>query len=111
MYFKRFKKTLKFASAMYQPTETYIEVENPYDQSGEFKVSIIESDDRNGNIKNPFGRQTEKENSDEKSNESQVKLSKKNDQASKSPKINLKSNNSKELQKSSKANENGNHNS
>ncbi len=93
--FSRFKKTLKFASAMYQPTETYIEVENPYDQGGEFKVSIIESNDRSGNIKNPFGRQIEREElSNEKLNEQQLKLSKKSDEVSKSPKSELKTKNS-----------------
>jgi len=92
--FFRLKKTLKFASAMYQPTETYIEVENPYDQEGEFKVSIIESNDRSGTIKNPFGRQIDSESFDEKLNEQQLKLSKKSEQPNKSPKSEIKTKNS-----------------
>ncbi len=31
-----------------------MDVENPYEQDGEFKITIIESNSRNGQIRNPF---------------------------------------------------------
>ncbi len=39
---------------MYSPYEFDVDVENPYEQSGEFKITIIESNSRNGQIRNPF---------------------------------------------------------
>lgn len=31
-------------------------MENPYDHAGEFKVTVIESDSRNGLIRNPYNK-------------------------------------------------------
>jgi hypothetical protein len=39
---------------LYKLNETTIEVQNPYSQSAIFKVKIIESNNKNGTIKNPF---------------------------------------------------------
>lgn len=39
---------------MYKPVELSVDVENPYDQAGEFTVRILESDNVNGTIQNPF---------------------------------------------------------
>lgn len=39
---------------MYSPLDLSVEVENPYDQAGEFSVRILESDNVNGTIQNPF---------------------------------------------------------
>ena len=39
---------------MYKSHDFELEVENPYDQAGTFKVTIIESNSRNGVIRNPY---------------------------------------------------------
>lgn len=41
---------------MYKPSESLIEVENPYNEDGEFKITILESSNRNGVIKNPYNQ-------------------------------------------------------
>ena len=45
---------MKLQSPLYKPLDFEIDAENPYEQPGEFKVTIIESNNRNGIILNPF---------------------------------------------------------
>jgi hypothetical protein len=45
---------MKVATPLYKARDFEIEIENPYDQAGEFKLTIIESDTRNGHITNPY---------------------------------------------------------
>jgi len=35
-------------TTLYEPTEIELEAENPYEQAGEFKITIIESPTKNG---------------------------------------------------------------
>lgn len=49
------QKTLKFSSALYNPSEVVIDVENPYSEGGEFKIMILEANNKFGIIRNPFG--------------------------------------------------------
>lgn len=51
------KKIIKFQSPLYKPKELHVEVENPYHEAGEFKVSILESSSKNGMIRNPFNQE------------------------------------------------------
>ncbi|CAF0834043.1 unnamed protein product [Brachionus calyciflorus] len=54
------KKIVKFQTPLYKPFDMSIEIENPYDQSGVFTVRIIESDNINGVINNPFNPELSK---------------------------------------------------
>lgn len=47
-----------------------VDVENPFEQSGEFKVKIIESSNKNGSIRNPYNPEQEFENEFETMSES-----------------------------------------
>lgn len=49
-------KTVKLQTPLYKPCDFEIEVENPYDKEGEFKINIIESSTRHGVIRNPFNK-------------------------------------------------------
>jgi hypothetical protein len=45
---------LRYQSPLYKLSDIIIDVENPYNENGEFKVTIIESNNKNGIIRNPF---------------------------------------------------------
>ena len=45
---------MKLQSALYKPFELEVEVENPYNEAGEFRVSLVESSVNGGLILNPF---------------------------------------------------------
>lgn len=55
------KKIVKFHTPLYKPLDLVVEIENPYDIAGEFSVEIIESDNVNGTIQNPFKPSSHKE--------------------------------------------------
>lgn len=50
------QKIVKFQSPLYKPKEIHVEIENPYHEAAEFKVSILESSSKTGMIRNPFNR-------------------------------------------------------
>jgi hypothetical protein len=39
--------------------ETIVEVENPFNTAGDFKISLIESLNKDGTIKNPYAKESE----------------------------------------------------
>ena len=48
------KKVVKFQSALYKQRESNIEIENPYEHAGEFKVAILETGEKSESMPNPF---------------------------------------------------------
>lgn len=50
---------MRYTSPLYKLNEIIVDVENPFSESGEFTVSIIESDNKKGIIRNPFNEKKE----------------------------------------------------
>ncbi len=48
------KKIIKFQSPLYKQSESKLDIENPYEYSGEFKIRIIETGEKSYEIQNPF---------------------------------------------------------
>jgi hypothetical protein len=48
------KKIVKFQSQLYKLSEMKLEIENPYDQDGEFFIRILETGEKSDLIRNPF---------------------------------------------------------
>jgi hypothetical protein len=48
------KKIVKFQSPLYKQNDSRLDIENPYEHGGEFKIRILETGEKSYEIQNPF---------------------------------------------------------